>query len=521
MLIHKKHLILNLRDPGRVTSVIPSAKTLAHQGKNLVVVPHGVEEVRVLRNLGLDAPSPISSYYEWSGKYTPFQHQRVTAEELVLNPRMFCLNGLGSGKSLSVLWAYDWLRSEGWVHSMLIVAPLSTLERVWADEIFTHFPHLSFGVLHGTREQRHRVLAEPHDIYIINHDGIKHDDTLRAIGANKAIDIVVVDEIASFRNLHTERWLYLNRVINGNEKFGIKPKAWAWGLTGTPIPKEAADCFAQVKLLKPENIPTRSFTKFRDSIMVQQGPHRWINRPDSLQRVYEVMRPAVRFATADCIDLPPTTHIVRDVPLTAEQNKAYDQMLRHLQAEYEGGQITATNEAIKLNKLLQICCGAAYDGDGQAVLLPSKHRIDEARALIEQSESKTIIFVPFSAPLHHLAQELSKDWSVAVVDGSVPKAQRDRIFHDFQHKASPQVLVANAGTMAHGLTLTAASLIVWYGLPHSLEIFEQANARIPRPGQKLHTVIASLISSPVERRIYEKLRLRGRTQGVLLDMFRR
>ena len=109
MLVVKEHrkLVLNLSVPERVTTVIPTAQTLHHGDASLVVVPHREEEVRVLRNLGLDAPAPIGVYYDFPGPYTPFAHQRTTAEFLTLNPRAFCLNGMGTGKSLSVLWAFE------------------------------------------------------------------------------------------------------------------------------------------------------------------------------------------------------------------------------------------------------------------------------------------------------------------------------------------------------------------------------------------------------------------------------
>jgi hypothetical protein len=115
MLVSRQHrkLLLNLREPSRVTTVIPSAKEVEIKGRNVVVVPHREDEVRLLRNIGLDAPAPMGYYYDWPGMYTPFQHQKITAEFLTLNPRAFCLNGMGSGKTVSVLWAFDYLRKIG------------------------------------------------------------------------------------------------------------------------------------------------------------------------------------------------------------------------------------------------------------------------------------------------------------------------------------------------------------------------------------------------------------------------
>ena len=228
MLVSRKHkkLVLNLKDPDRVTSVIPGAKIIDYKGHPLVAVNHGPEETKVLRNLGMDAPSPINFHYDWPGRYKPYAHQQVTSEFLTMNPRAFCNNGMGSGKTVSVLWAFDYLRKAGVVSKMLVISPLSTLERAWGDEIFRNFPELSFAVLHGTREKRHKLLANDFDIYIINHDGIKAPETVKALVEREGLDLVVIDEIASFRNASTDRWKALNTLVNGNLKAGLPEKEW-------------------------------------------------------------------------------------------------------------------------------------------------------------------------------------------------------------------------------------------------------------------------------------------------------
>ena len=111
----KKALILRLRNPERITAVIPKAKIFDHKGKQFVAVKHGVDEVKVLRNMGIQAPSPIKHYYGWPGRFKPFFAQRETADFLTSNNRGFVLNDIGTGKTLSCLWAYDYLRSVGWL----------------------------------------------------------------------------------------------------------------------------------------------------------------------------------------------------------------------------------------------------------------------------------------------------------------------------------------------------------------------------------------------------------------------
>ncbi len=168
MLVHEpsKRLVLNLSDPARVMTVIPTARQFEFQGKSLVAIPHRIDEVRVLRNMGFSAtPGPIRHHYDWSGQYTPFHAQLETSEFLTMNPKAFVLNDMGTGKTLAALWAFDYLRSQGLVNKLLVISPLSTLERTWADEVFRHFPHLNVSVLYGTKERRLKMLvAEDHPI---------------------------------------------------------------------------------------------------------------------------------------------------------------------------------------------------------------------------------------------------------------------------------------------------------------------------------------------------------------------
>lgn len=521
MLVSKKHkkLLLNLKHPDRITAIMPSARTLQYKGKTLVAVPHKIDEVRVLRNLGFDAPAPMGTYYNWSGQYTPFAHQRISAEFMTQNPRAFNLSGMGSGKTLATLWAFDYLRSIGLVKRMLVIGPLSSLERAWGDEIFTHFPHLNFAILHGTRDKRHKLLAHDFDIYIINHDGIKAKDTLDLLCQRQDLDVVVVDEVSITVNSQTDLWKAMNLLINGNVKRGIPRKEWAWGLTGTPTPNKPTDAWAQVKLINPSKAPGY-FTSFRDSVMRPLGPFKMVARDGATEVVKNMMQPAIRFAREDCIDLPPTTPITRQCELTPDQKAAYNDMLRKLKAEHDGGQITAVNEAVKLSKLLQICMGVAIGSDGGEVVLPATPRLTLVKEIIEDASAKVIVFVPFKAALRAVAEFLRQFYTVATVDGDVSKTKRDQIFGDFQKSKDPHVIVAHPKTMAHSLTLTAADVIIWYGPAPSSQIYLQANERIPRPGQKLNTLIAHITSTPTETKRYEQLKSQQNSQGILLDLLK-
>lgn len=506
----KNALILNLRDPSSILNVIPSAKQFAVRGKPLVAVPHKTTETKMLRSLGYDAPAPIRQNYNWPGRFTPFFAQKEAAAFLSMNKRAFNLSELGTGKSLASLWAYDYLRSIGQLNKALVISPLSTLERTWADEIFQHFPHLTCSVLYGSREKRIKLLNTDADVYIINHDGVKIIEPY--LKDRTDIDLVILDEIAqAARNAGTDRWKTINRVVNRHKE----PRA-CWGMSGTPTPNGPTDAWAQCRLIVPEKVPPY-FNRFKGQVMKQLSQFQWIPKPEATDIVHSVMQPSVRFTRDECVDLPPLLYETRQVPLTKEQNKAYKEMVSRLRAEAEEGEITAVNEAVKMGKLVQIACGVVYANDGTEVTIPSSPRIEETRNIINQAEGKVIIFVPYVSSVNRVAEELRKDFSVEVIHGGVKKAERDRIFGAFQKGKELKVLVAQPAAMSHGLTLTAASTIVWYSCVTSNETFEQANGRINRPGQKMNNFIIMLEGTPVEKRIYTRLKNKQKMQGALLD----
>jgi SNF2 family DNA or RNA helicase len=139
--------------------------------------------------------------------------------------------------------------------------------------------------------------------------------------------------------------------------------------------------------------------------------------------------------------------------------------------------------------------------------------VELVREIIEEADAKVLVFVPLTGALKVLAAELAKDFSVEIVHGETSKNERDRIFKDFQSTKNPRVLVANPGTLSHGLTLTAANTVVWFAPINSNETYQQANARVTRPGQKLNTLIVHVEATPLERKIYDRLQGKEKTRA--------
>lgn len=485
----------------------PAGRRFEHGGQWYLAVPHRLGTVRLLRNLGLDAPSPIHTQYDWSGG-TPFESQRTTADMCTIHRRAYVLSEMGVGKTRAVLWAYDYLRQMGEVRKLLVVAPLSTLTTVWENEVFEVFPHLRVKVLYGDRRKRKKLLAEDADIYVINHDGVEvlHTDLF----ARSDIDAIIVDELASYRNAKNNRWKNLAPIVKRAE--------FAWGLTGSPTPNAPTDAYGQAKLLTPESVGF-SFKAFKDRTMRQVSTFRWIERPDAINTVHAAMQPAVRFTRDQCFDLPPTTYTTLTCALAPAAQKAYKEMTDQLATQIKNHEITAANEGVKLSKLLQISAGFAYDADGTGHYVGGVDRIREIFQTIEAASGKVIVFAPFRYFVELLGAVLGKKYDVAVIHGDVAQAERTRIFAEFQKTDRIRVLVAHPATMAHGLTLTRANTIIWASPTNSLELYEQANARITRSGQGQNTYIVHIAGTKVEQHVYNRLRRKAALQGALLDLF--
>lgn len=503
-----KALALKLNNPARVLETIPTAKTLSVQGQDIVVIPHKLDETRVLKNLGINVPSPILHYYNWSGRYTPYEHQKQTAAFLTTHPRALVLNSIGTGKTSSALWAADYLIQMGAVKKVLIVSPLSTLERVWGDAVFMDFPHRKAVTLHGTSKRRKKLLDTEADFYIINHDGLP----VLADQIDGRFDLVIVDEAAILRNPSTQRYRIMQKYMSKN------PTTRLWLLTGTPTPNEPTDAWTLAKLVDSPFV-TKTYTAFRELVMSKIGMYKWVPRPDAAEHVHRVLYPAVRYTREECFDLPDTIVQTRKVDLTPIQKTHYQNMIRDLITESQnGGVITAANEAVKMQKLIQIACGVAYGDEGQHIELDCSPRIDVVKELIEETGEKVIVFVPLTGTLKLLERELSKRWTVGVVNGAVSASKRNEIFHNFQHARDPKILIAHPATMAHGLTLTSASTLIWYGPITSNEQYTQANGRVERIGKRHISNVIHIESTELEHKIYKRLEGKQKLQGVLLDL---
>jgi SNF2 family DNA or RNA helicase len=295
---------------------------------------------------------------------------------------------------------------------------------------------------------------------------------------------------------------------------------WVWGMTGSPVPNSPTDAWGQATIITPTTVP-KYFTQFRDEVMIRLSQFKYLPRPDAIQRVYKALQPAVRFTLNDVVELPALVMRTQDVDLGTEQKRVYEGMEKHARVALQQGEIDAMNAGAIMNKLLQISTGYVYRRDGTIGELDNDKRIDAMLDAVTDCDNKIIIFVPFKHALDGISKALTREkFDHAIISGDTPKSVRDKTFYDFQHNPNGiRIMAAHPATMSHGLTLTAADTILWFGPITSLETFEQANARITRVGQKNKQLILMLQGTPVEKKVYAKLRAKQKIQNALLELF--
>ena len=505
-IMKNKALLLTLRNPKRVTATIQKSQELKD---NEVLVNWGIDEVHTLKNLNINVPSPIEGRYEWTGQYKPFAHQKKTAGFLTMNKRSFCFNEQGTGKTASAIWAADYLMKQRKIKRVLIVCPLSIMDSAWRNDLFTFAMHRTVDVAYGSKRKREKVINGGAEFVIINYDGVSIvEDAVKAA----RFDLVIVDEATHYKNVQTTRWKTLNRILHED--------TWLWMMTGTPAAQSPLDAYGLAKLVNSQAVP-RFFGAFRDMVMYKQTQFKWAPKETANETVHYALQPAIRFTKDECLDLPDMVYVKRNVELTKQQAKYYEALRKRNVLQVAGEDVTAVNAAVAMNKLLQISAGAVYSDGGDTVRFDIKNRYNVLKEAINESSKKVLVFIPFKHIIDVLSEKLTKDGiTCAVIRGDVSVSNRTNIFKRFQETTDPQVLLIQPQAAAHGVTLTAASTVVWWGPTSSLETYAQANARVHRSGQTSKCTVVQLQGSAVERRVYKLLDARIDVHAKMIDLYK-
>ena len=511
-IVKDKALVLKTRRPELVTDAIKNCKRVGEaNGLVELAVKWEYEEASTLAELGAkEVPSPMLRDYEWTGKLTPFDHQKETASFLSLYKKAFCFNEAGTGKTASVIWAVDYLMEMGLIKRVLVVCPLSIMKSAWQEDLFKFAMHRSCSVAHGSGARREKIINAGSEFVVINFDGVAVvKDTILKAG----FDLIVVDEANAYKNSQTSRWKTMRDLCNKIERL--------WMLTGTPAAQSPLDAYGLAKLVSPQRVP-KYYTPYRDAVMYKVAQHIWRPKPNADKIVHKVLQPAIRFEKDQCLDLPSVVSVEREAPLTAQQEKYYKLLKKQMTMQAAGEQITSVNAATNLNKLLQISGGAVYSDDREVVQFDVKNRLNVVLEVINEAPHKVLVFVPFTHTIDLLKDFLDKNKIPSeIISGKVTLNSRSKIFQDFQTKPDPQVLIIQPQAASHGLTLTAADTIIWYAPVTSVETYLQANARIDRPGQKHSMTIVHIQGSEVEARLYAMLKNNVLNHNKIVELYRK
>ena len=442
-------------------------------------------------------------------KYTPHEYQQFCEDFLIDKPAAGLLLDMGLGKTVITLttvarWMYD--RFE--INKVLVVAPLRVAEDTWTKESakWDHRQGLRVVRVLGTEAQRIRALQTDADIYCINRENIPW--LVKYYGARWPFDGVVLDELSSFKNASSKRFKAIRKVRPLIKRIV--------GLTGTASPNGLIDLWAQIYLLDQGERLGRTLTEYRNRYF---NPGRrngyvvydWVPKPGAEDEIYsKISDICVSMKACDYIKLPERVDVVHTVKLDDAARAAYAEMEKEAVLELgPDAVVDAGTAAVVSNKLLQIANGAVYDEDGR--VHPIHHsKLDALEDVIEAINGRPVLV--FYSFRHDLERIMRRFPQAKKLEGAAEI--------DAWNRGEVPILLAHPAGAGHGLNLQAGgNHIVWFGLPWSLELYQQANARIHRQGVKGERVtITHLVAEgTIDEDVMRVLARRATRQDALLE----
>jgi len=445
-------------------------------------------------------------------KYNPHDYQRYATEYIESHPAAAVFLDMGLGKTSITLTALNNLLFDYFaVHRILVVAPLRVARNTWSDEIekWEHLHNLTFAIAVGSEKERLEALKKQADITMINRENLQW--LIEKSGQPFEYDMVVIDELSSFKNHQAKRFKALMKV---------RPKVKRIvGLTGTPSSNGLIDLFAEFKILDMGMRLGRFIGQYRNTYFKPDkvnGPivYSYKPLPGAEDAIYEKISDiTISMKAADHLKMPELVNTKYMVHLSEKEKKKYEDMKAELVLALPEGEITAANAASLSGKLSQMANGAVY-ADDESILPIHDRKLDALEDIIESANGKPILIAYwFKHDLMRIEQRLTEKkipFQKLDSDASMKKWNRGELPVALIHPAS-------AG---HGLNLqSGGSTIVWFGITWSLELYQQTVARLYRQGQSSGTVtvIHILTEGTVDEKIMKALADKDSTQSALID----
>ncbi len=443
-------------------------------------------------------------------KYKPHDYQKYAADFIITHPVSALFLDMGLGKTVTTLTAINDLMYDSFeVCKVLIIAPLRVARDTWPAEIekWEHLSNLTYSIAVGTAEERKEALRKQADIYIINRENVQWliDET------SFDYDMVVIDELSSFKNHQTKRFKALMKA---------RPKVKRIvGLTGTPSSNGLMDLYAEFRLLDMGERLGRFIGQYRLQYFSPDKRNGMVvysykPLPGAEDAIYEKISDiTISMRATDHLNMPELICSEYAVTLSAEEKEKYTELKKELVLELPDGEITAANSASLSNKLSQMANGAIYDDSGEVISIHDR-KLDALEDIIEAANGKPVLVAYwFKHDLQRIQERLKK---LHIPHSTMDKPDSIRRWN----KGEIPVALIHPASAGHGLNLqSGGSCLVWFGLTWSLELYQQTNARLWRQGQKSATVVIQHIitKGTVDERMMKVLQEKDETQSALLE----
>lgn len=439
--------------------------------------------------------------------FKPHKYQQIAIDKIFELPRCGLFLEMGLGKTVITLTALERLMYDRFeVGRVLVIAPLRVAEDTWSreSEKWDHLKHLRISKILGTPQKRREALAADADIYVINRENVVW--LCSELAGDWPFDTVVIDELSSFKSPKAQRFKALRKYI-------VKAKR-VIGLTGTPAPNGLIDLWSQIYLIDGGERLGRTVTGYRDRYFLPDKRNgmtifTYKLKPDADRLIWDKLSDiCISMRAEDWLTLPERIDNLVTVRLTDKQRKAYDEFEREQYIEFAEGEVTALSAAALTNKLLQFSNGAVYKSDGGYIETGSG-KLDALEDIITAAGGRPVLC--FYSYKHDLERIRARFDFAQTLDsaGQIERWNRGKI----------PLLLAHPASAGHGLNLQAGgSIIVWFGLTWSLELYQQANARLHRQGQQQKVIVHHLITEGTcDEKVYQSLQGKSCVQDDLLD----
>ena len=436
--------------------------------------------------------------------FKPHEYQTRAIRRVTDQPKVGLFLDMGLGKTVITLTAVKDLIEDFAVTRVLVIAPKRVAEDTWSreHEKWDHLRGLRISKVLGGPADRVKALKEDADVYVIGRDNVVW--LVEHFGRHWPFDMVVIDELSSFKNPQAKRFRALRKVIPAADR--------VVGLTGTPSPNGLMDLWAEVYLLDQGERLERTIGAYRE-LYFKPGAsnghvvYQWIPRRGSAEKIEQKLQDiCVSMSAEDYLQLPDRIDNVIPVRLDPAEMAKYRQLEQEQILQLEDGQtVAALSAAAVMNKLLQMANGCVYTDDGYTAIHTKK--LEALQEIIEAAQEPVLVFYSYRHDLEAI-RDVIPDAEEITGQESIARWNEGKI----------RVLLAHPASVGYGLNLQEGGhVIVWYGLTWSLELYQQANARLYRQGQAKPVIIHHLVAEgTVDEQVMKALQAKDTSQAALL-----